>query len=254
MRLKLILEHRPAAGVPIDYPYLISAWIYRTIGEANSEFARWLHEQGYRYGGRKYKLFTYGPLQPMRYRIDKGEFILSEGPTELIMSFHLEEAVERLVTGLFLNQHFSLGDRVRRADFSVRSMEVLSKPAFANTMRFRTLTPLCISQDEPGERYAQYRHPEDEGYGELLLQNLVRKRLSIAEQTLEAFETSKVSDYHFRLLSAPRSKLFHIKGTQVRGYLYDFEISAPVDLLKLGYFAGFGEKNSSLGMGCVDIV
>jgi len=38
------------------------------------------------------------------------------------------------------------------------------------------------------------------------------------------------------------------------GYLYELRIAAQVDLLELGYFAGFGEKNSSLGMACVEVV
>ena len=33
--------------------------------------------------------------------------------------------------------------------------------------------------------------------------------------------------------------------------LYDFEITAPVEMIEMGYFAGFGGQNSAAGMGMV---
>jgi CRISPR-associated endoribonuclease Cas6 len=39
----------------------------------------------------------------------------------------------------------------------------------------------------------------------------------------------------------------------VRGYLCEFELQAPAELLRLGFQAGFGEKNS-LGFGCAEVV
>ena len=38
-----------------------------------------------------------------------------------------------------------------------------------------------------------------------------------------------------------------------RGYLYRFRIKAPKELIRMGYYAGFGEKNS-LGFGCGEMV
>ncbi|RLD54679.1 MAG: CRISPR-associated endoribonuclease Cas6, partial [Bacteroidetes bacterium] len=34
---------------------------------------------------------------------------------------------------------------------------------------------------------------------------------------------------------------------------YKFKIKAPKELLRLGYYAGFGEKNS-MGFGCCEVV
>ena len=59
--------------------------------------------------------------------------------------------------------------------------------------------------------------------------------------------------FTFKLLSAPKARLLHIKQTKVKGYLFDFELMAPKDLMRLGFLGGFGEKNSSLGMGMVGI-
>ena len=58
MRLKLTLQHRPNQVLPINYQYLISSWVYRTLESANAEFATQLHEYGYDFRGKQYKLFT----------------------------------------------------------------------------------------------------------------------------------------------------------------------------------------------------
>ncbi len=68
-----------------------------------------------------------------------------------------------------------------------------------------------------------------------------------------------VSKMSFNLLDIRQKRLVHLprkdmRTIKVRGYLMDFELTAPVELLELGYFAGFGEKNSSLGFGCVEIL
>lgn len=260
MRLQLTLQHRSNQVLPINYQYLISSWIYRTLGNANPEFATWLHENGYERSGRKYKLFTFSSLRPRRYAINREAktIILEQSPTQIEITFHIDEAMQNFVMGLFQKQQFQLQSGTAfNAQFEVESIDLQAKPIFVPTMRFRLQSPLCISRNEEGKEHAQYLHPEQEGYTELLLQNLLRKQQAIQLQTVGTEINNEIKidfPYQFQVLSAPKSKLIHIKGTKIRGYLFDFELTAPTDLLELGYFAGFGEKNSALGMGMVRIL
>lgn len=255
MRLRLTLDHQPKQILPVNYHYLVSSWIYHTLGNADHEFATQLHQQGYDFGGKKYKLFTFSALQPRWFDLNKkeGSFILAQSPTILELSFYMDEALQHFVIGLFKDQRFCLSSGKFRADFEVRSIEVLPRPVFQNPMRFHLQTPLCISHDVEGEKYAQYLHPEADAFGKLLLQNLMRKQLATTAipQPAHSLESDAMSvqPYNFNILTTPRSKLLTIKTTKVRGYLFDFEITAPAELLEIGFFAGFGEKNSSLGMG-----
>ena len=256
MRLQITLQHKPNQVLPINYQYLVSSWIYRTLGNANSEFATKLHEQGYNFGGKQYKLFTFSALQPNWYRIDKQAktFILVKSPTVIEFSFFIEDALQHFVVGLFKNQSFTLSSgTVFRVDFEVSSIEIVPKPIFQPTQKFQLITPLCISQDQAGERYAQYLSPEHADYATLLIQNLLRK-----QQALQPVPASEIEQplpmplYSFRLLSQPKRSPRTVKHIKVIGYVFDFELSAPVELLELGYYAGFGEKNSALGMGMVE--
>jgi len=257
MRLLLTLNHQSNQALPVNYQWLISSWVYRTLEKANPEFSAWLHENGFGYQGKQYKLFTFSALSPQRYQIDQGAqaFVLVQPPSTLQLSFYVDEAMQHFVMGLFKGQQFSLKSGRFQAGFEVSGVEMLAPPAFRERMRFRLLSPLCVSRQEAGKKYADYLHPQDEGYGELLIRNLLHKRGALRQQGAdqEAANTAIDFPHDFQLLSSPKSKLFTIKGVSIRGYLFDFELAAPPDLLELGYYAGFGEKNSGLGMGMVGV-
>lgn len=258
MRIQLTLEHPPRQILPINYQYLVSSWIYRTLGNADADFAQQLHEYGYDFGGKQYKLFAFSSLRPKWFDIDKKEatFTLSKSPTTIELSFYVDEAVQHFVMGLFKDQAFSLSSGRFKADFTVSGIEMLPKPVFEKTMRFRTQTPICVSRNIEGQPHAHYASPEEEGYGQWLLENLVRKQHALMPQVIGAEERSVELDfpYEFKLLSEPKSKLLTIKGISIRGYLFDFELTAPKELMELGYFGGFGGKGSSGGFGIVKVM
>ena len=258
MRLRLTLNHQPNQVLPINYQYLISSWIYRTLGNANSEYASRLHNHGYDFGGKKYKLFTFSPLRPKWFDVDKRKatFTLAKSPTVLELSFHIDEAVQHFVMGLFKDQRFELSSGNFLARFEVAGIEMLPPPMFEDTMRFRLQTPLCISQNNEDREHATYLSPQADSYVNLLLKNLLRKQCALTPAGDSEFEAVTTVDFphDFKILSQPRSKLISIKGTQIRGYLFDFELMAPKELIQVGYFGGMGEKNSSLGFGMVKIL
>lgn len=262
MRLLIQLDHLPNRRLSFNYPYHLSSWIYHTLGQSDGPFAQWLHEKGFGYGVRSYKLFTFGPLQPTEYRIDRRRrhFIAVRPPTQLVLSFWLERAVQDFVMGLFENQTFTLGDRDTQATFHVCSVEMQHEPDFQPTMRYRTTSPLCLTRNVPGKRHPQYMEPDDEHFGSYLLHNLLRKQRAIAGVPAGTYGPDDwpeaPENYRFRLLTPPdriRSKMVEVKGIKLRGHLFDFELTLPPELHRLGYHAGFGEKNSAVGMGLVEV-
>lgn len=258
MRLKLLLNHPPNQVLPINYQYLISSWIYYTLKKANFEFAKKLHSYGYDFNGKKYKLFSFGPLCPRWFNINKrkGTFILAKSPTVLELSFFVDEAVQHFVAGLFKNQRLNLSTGKFQVDLQVGGIEILPSLMLTNTMRFQTQTPICISTKLEEKEHATYLHPKSEEYAGLLLQNLLRKQKAFQSETvgIDSSEYESNFPFDFKVLSNPKPKLISIKGTKVRGYLFDFEMTASKELMKVGYYGGMGEKNSSLGFGMVKVL
>jgi CRISPR-associated endoribonuclease Cas6 len=255
MRIRLQLSiKRGSNALPINYQYPVAAWIYKTIHLANPEFSHWLHEQGYSYEKRKFKLFTFSPIKFENYIIQKDRIIAQTPNCSITLSFLLPEAVKHFVSGCFKNQHFGLGDKISQVDFEVKAIDIESPVEFDTVARFRSQSPICISEpvERNGKLTSQYRSPNEVGYEKRFFDNLTEKYQSANEGLAVPTGSCKLT-----VLSAPKSKLITIKqGTsaesKVRGYQYDFEVQAPKELIGVGYYTGFGSMNS-MGFGITKI-
>ena len=259
--LALNMQKTGKSVLPINYQYELSSWIYKTINASDSEFARWLHDTGYINENRKFKMFTFSNLRPEKYVVEGDRLVIESENTELTVSFYLPETVEHFITGLFKNQHFQLGDKLSSAGFTVHQIEKLPEIEFASNMSFRTISPMIISKNtEPEKKYAQYLSPEDKEFEDVFAQNLVMKFIALVEAgQIHSQQNPDISDslVNLTLMGKPRQKLIRIKaGTEretfLKGYLFGFRLSAPVELMRIGYYGGFGEKNS-LGFGCCEV-
>lgn len=248
MRIRLTIDHLPKQKLPINYPYLISSWVYNTLHESDARFANWLHEQGYTLKGKKYKHFCFSMLKPKLYKIHKREqvFELVEGPTELSLSFNMDKGAKNMIKGLFQNNLIELKSG-QYFNFlgMITQVAIEESPMFSEQMQYRAQTPICISVGSEDSKHAQYLHPTDERFADAFASNLVDKANAYLEE-----EKYKTKDVQFKLKTKdPKSKLYSIKGIDVRGFLFDFELTAPQELQEIGYYAGFGTQGSSLGYG-----
>lgn len=266
MRFLLTLSLAPSSSkiIPINYQYPISSWIYRTLSSSDAAYATWLHDKGYQYGKRFFKLFTFSNLKIPRCKAEGDRLRLLSDELQLQISFHAEEAVGNFIQGVFANQSFSLGDKKSRVDLVVRSVEGMPEPDFEkNSASFHCLSPVCISKvrEVKGRIMPMYMHPQDEEYERLFFSTLIRQYLSSQKATADQEEAEEQLEYlrsrcSLQVLNEPKSRLITIKAftpqeTRVRGYLFDFRIEAPEEMIRFGYDAGFGEKGS-LGMGMVE--
>ena len=240
--------------LPMDYQYYLSAWIYRVIGKADNEFARFLHSEGYRDGNRSFKLFAYSPLcfgKPTLWK-EKALFEIHQDEVTLSVSFFLSDAAERFIIGLFNDQQVFIGDKFNGIDFTVARVERIPDAILSEMMHYRALSPVVVSVLPDGSRYAKYLSPDDAGYAGYLKNTLVRKWNAIPNAPLLN------DDFVFDLsiTSQPRSKLITVKPntpqqSKIRGYVFDFDLAAPVEIHRLVIGSGLGEKCST-GFGWVE--
>lgn len=254
MRLNLTFKTQIGSILPINYTYALSGFVYKTLQKANEQYSNWLHNEAYQLGNKQFKLFTFSELKLPKYQRYEDRFILQGDTLGLTVSFYADEAMKNFVTGLFEQQTFFIRDKKSRVDFKVEFVEIETRPIFQEKMRFRALSPICVSQHKAANKHASYLSPTDAHYSDLFFNNLINKYQ--AAKPAAAFDTGNLS---FRLLTdRPKSRLIHIKSaskaaTKIRGFSFDFELTAPVELLEFGYAAGFGEKNA-VGFGCVRVL
>ena len=241
--------------LPMDYQYYLSAWIYKVIGKADREFSEFLHSEGYSDGHRRFKLFNYSPLdfgKPVLWK-EKNLFEIKADRLSLKVSFRMSEAAEKFIIGLFNNQEAYIGDQFNGLELTVSQVERLPDPEISETMLYRAVSPVVVSRLSEGDHYAQYLSPEEPGYCDLLRNHFVTKYGTVphADPLPERFE------FNFRLMSDPRSKLVTMKPytpqqSKIRGYVYDFELTAPVEIHHLLLASGMAEKGS-MGFGWCEI-
>lgn len=258
-RLTLTLDQSKPATLPVNYQYPLSAWMYRTIHEGNNEFADFLHKKGYEVGKKAFKFFTFSMLgfPEGGFRLSGDRLQMLSDSCTLEVSFLAPEAMQHFIGGLFGNQKCTIGDKKSRVSFKVTSVETSALPSFTRVMEFKTLSPVLVSMAEAGKHHAAYLAPDSPFYGKLLFDNLLAKYAAALQSGIiqpDGIVQQEEPDFRFTLLNEPRMKGLTIKqGTpfesKIIGYQYRFRVEAPLSLIRLGYLAGFGEKNS-LGLGC----
>lgn len=256
MRIKLLLEQKkPDQLIPINYQYPLSTIIYKIIEEANGEYAGWLHDKGFMHGYKKFKFFTFSALRIPEFEIKGSKIILKSRHLDLTISMLSDETIENFIIGLFNKRDISIFDNTTRAEFRIRTVEREAPVNFTNDMTFSTMSPIILTSktEYNGKEATKFLSPADEDYTEYFKRNLEEKYLANCLSKDEKVIEEKIEK--IEILTEPKSKLITVKEgqkeeTKIRGYLYNFRISAPMSLIKIGYYTGFG-KLCSLGMGCV---
>lgn len=255
MRIKLTLEVDRSSEpiIPLNYQYELSSWIYRTLNYGDSEFSEYLHKQGYVSEQKSFKLFTFSHLQVPKFRITDDRMKIRSREIALYISFLPIKAIESFISGIFKKQSFSLGDRRSRCKFTVRNIEKLPEVVFSDKINYRCLSPVFMDFKNKGKKHPTFLRPDNKIFPELLFGNLQSKLL--AHQETGSIGISSLS---FKVKGAIRKKGILIKSgteqqTKLIGYMFDFELQAPPELQRIGYYAGFGRLNSQ-GFGCCKIL
>jgi CRISPR-associated endoribonuclease Cas6 len=267
MKLKL---HFQLSGekqiLPLNYQYPISSWIYKVLGTADKNFTDLLHNKGYQLeNGKTFKLFCFSKLKfPNKTwriipRSDRMEIWSRNAYLEI--SFLLPEQTEKFVVGLFKNQELFIGDKISGIEMKVEQVMSLSnsiEPS-SSPFRFKTLSPMVMGIHTDSSEYEAYESPLYKQYAELIIQNLLDKHLAAGKASISKKDIFfKVIELHQNKKGKPKTELQTIKAhsqseTQVKGWYFDFEIQAPIELIETGIAAGFGSMNS-MGFGFCEYI
>ena len=261
MRFKIELQLKDKRNVlPINYQYPLSSWIYKTLSNANKEFADFLHGTGYQLENKKtFKLFTFSEIQ-----IPKGKWkIIPDSDRIQIwaetisfkIAFQLPEQTESFISGLFQKQNGSIGDSISQIQFQVKQIERLKDSENKNTpIKLRTLSPVVISENIEGRKHESYLNPNSENYEKLLINNLRDKHRALQiKNKLKQIEIKESSiKFIINKENIKRKKITIKAHTQnavdVIAYKYEFELLAPPEIANILLNSGLGSMNS-MGFG-----
>jgi len=255
MRFKLTLAvlNDKKALLPLNYQYELSSWIYKVIDLGDAVFSEWLHSHGYTNKKKQFRLFTFSNLNVPQKEIIGDRLLFKTKTCDFILSTLPDETLQHFICGLFRDRQLMLGDRITQVRFQVQNVEALPEIAFTESMKFRSVSPILVSNQIADSRYAQYLRPDYEGYFSLMMNNCKKKHLAFYNEDIDIdFDRTE-----FKVLITPKMKGISIKShtekeSKLIGYNYTFSIKAPARLIRTAYYTGFGEKNSQ-GFGCVEV-
>lgn len=258
MRFKITLNINREHGnlLPFNYQYEQSAVIYRILAQADTQYASWLHENGYLLNGSKrFKLFCYSPFifERVRPLPKEGCLNITGERATWYISFIPEKSTMEFIQGIFAHQSFTIGNKEHHVALYVVGVEVIPMPQLSEEMTFVALSPVCIKLHEDGK--TQYLSPDNPMFAEGILKGLKARYESIHGQPLEMED----KEFSFELTdNKVKSKLITIKAntsyeSRVRGYLCSFRLKAPLELMKIAYEGGVGEQCSQ-GFGFIKMI
>ena len=246
MRLSIRIE--PPSGqltLPVHYNHLVQAMLYRSLDEA---LAQWLHEEGFPYGKRRFKFFTFSRLLSKSYRYDDAsKSITFSGPVLLKVASLDTQFLESLALHWVRKGEVKLGG----VTCSFSSVEVEMPVEGKGSVRVKALSPITVYRtlySREGEKKVYYFNPREEEFNQLILSNLLRKARAFYGQQREL----PPLEGHIRLIKG-REVLNNFKGTWVKGWMGLYELNIPEPYFTLAYNAGLGSKNSQ-GFGMVEVV
>ncbi len=238
-------ESKPMA-LPLHYNHLVQAFIYNCL---SSRLGNWLHEEGYRFGNRRFKLFHFSRLMAEEKRIQKGQIFFS-GTVRLKIGAAGENVIHLLSLQLKRYPEIYLGNN--RCFITQVSLEEI--PKIKGKTIVRTLSPVTVYStlfNSQGQRRTYFYSPFEPDFGCQIMANLKRKaRAYLGPDCPLPSLNGHIRPIKRRLF---KDKMICFKGTWIRAWDGLFELNLPEFYFRLVYDTGLGAKNSQ-GFGMIEMV
>lgn len=245
MRLTCQFEFRNRLELPIHYNHILQGFIYKNL--TDEALRSFLHEVGFKNGKRSYKMFTYSRLLG-KYRINREKkTMIFESPVTLHISSLVDDFVNDLSTSLFKSNRLFLGNKeIELSSINAEYPVFKSKDA-----KIEMLSPIVIYSTIKidGKNRTVYYSPQDSIFSEKVKENLIRKYTSIhcKGPINDEFTIKYIGK------KEPKKSVVRYHNTMINGYNGVYQVEGNPELIKLGYFAGIGSKNSQ-GFGCFKLL
>lgn len=242
MRIKIKLSPlQEPSPIPLHYHYLLQAFIYRHLSRQVSEK---LHDSGYTFGKRQFRLFVFSRLFGKFKR--NGENLLYQGEISFWVASPLVEILESFASHILRNR-LKLGSSF----YQVSSVEVKFNESFEESISIRALSPITsystlLTSEQKKKTY--YNSPFEKDFSRICHQNLLKKYQILKGKPID-------STLRFSLIPEKVSKrnehIIMYKGTVIKAWSGIYRLTAPPELIEIGFDCGLGAKNSQ-GFGMIE--
>ena len=234
--------------IPINYNAILQAFIYNLF---EKNFREFLHNQGYRFEKRNFKLFTFSRLFG-KYKIINNKIQFSN-----FLKFYIaspkSEILENVAKGLLLKDKYFLG----KNKIAIDSIFVLNDYKFDDEVIIKMQSPITVYSTllkSDGKKKTYYYSPFEEEFKRQIRDNIIKKYfiLNGKKPKDDFFDISpiKVNPRDEKVILYKKKNK---KPTVIKGWMGIYKLRGLKELIKIAYDCGLGAKNS-LGFGCWKMV
>ncbi len=245
MKLKITLLSDKKIELPTGFSSYIQAIIYNFLDRVS---AQWLHEKGFKFEKRSFKLFTFSSFhEKPEYIRDKKKFVF---PNEISFSISspVNWLIKQVVQNIVISEKVKIGDNIT----TVSSVEIFEDDNITqNKIRIKTLNPVEVHSTllkADGTKKTYYYSPAESEFQDLINKNLKKKWTAFYQE--DCPYDLKISPVRLDLC---KENIRTFKGIIIKGWTGHFWIEGDPAFLKFGLACGLGSR-SSAGFGMVGVV
>lgn len=231
--------------LPIHHNHFIQAAIYQLLDPA---FASFLHEHGYFYQKRQFRLFSFSRLLGGYTLNRKKGTITFFNPINLVVLSPLKAFSNDLINSLLLGKSLRLGAQV----LEVSEIGVDFPQIKEREIRVRTLSPIVSYSTmvrPDGRKFTYYFEPAESDFSRIVSSNLYKKR-----KAWEPEWTLPESKFNFSIKPLGRTKRHVVmyKSNVIKGYSGIFVLQGEPEFLEFALNVGLGSKGAQ-GFGAIEV-
>lgn len=240
MRLIVKINLHQSLNLPINYHHILQAVIYNGLSDG-SDYSAFVHNQGYHYEKRQFKMFTFSELEG-RYSI-RNKRIYFEDTVQFEVRSPEIFFIQTLASNI-QNHGISFGEK-RYTDLTLK---LLDDEIENEDIYIRMKTPICIYSTDPETKKTYFYRPDEIMFYQLLSDNFIRKYQAcygvLPDDDIEVLPI-EISD---RDKYVTKYKNFYISGW--KGV---YRVKGKRKYLNFLYETGLGSKNSQ-GFGMFEVI
>ncbi|MBO8130422.1 MAG: CRISPR-associated endoribonuclease Cas6 [Candidatus Marinimicrobia bacterium] len=257
MRFKLLLKPKEnKIIIPFNHNRYIIAYLYGIFKMLQKEIKQKNETGLLPVIMKNLKYFTFSRIMiPLRKRIGSG-FLMKCNKVHFFTSLMIPENFVERILNFFKSSIFYLGHPSR--SFIVDEINVINEPNFENFMKFRTLSPIKVSEKIRKSWGVKYLLPGDNSLKKRIRENIVAryKKIFGHEPEDKTFEFDIDKEYLESIGGVEKiTRLITIKNwrnkeLKIKAFDAHFTLRGNPELIKLAYITGIGESNH-LGFGMI---
>lgn len=247
MKLTITLQGtEDSVTLPIHHNHFIQSAIYQLLDPV---YAAFLHEKGYTYEKRRFRLFSFSRLLgEYSVRPEEGK-ITFMGPVKLVVLTPLKPVSEGIVNSLIMGREFRIGDRV----LTGTGVKIDYPKVLTESVTIRTLSPIVSYSTmlrADGRKFTYYFEPTESEFTRLVADNLYKKFMAWEPNTAVNRE-----EFHFSIkpVKPAQKRVVIYKGTVIKGYSGYYLLEGEPKYLEFALNVGLGAKGAQ-GFGAIEQV